>query len=43
MKKFYNLLGTFCLGIASLFIAVGPASASGMGTEEIPQSIKNKR
>lgn len=43
MKKLYNLLGTFCLGVAALFIAVGPASASGMGIEEVPQSIKNKR
>jgi hypothetical protein len=43
MKKIYKLLGTFCLGVAALIAITGPASLSGVGVEEIPVSIKNKR
>lgn len=43
MKKICKLLGRFCLGIAALITITGPASLSGMGVEEIPESIRNKR
>ncbi|GAA0726213.1 hypothetical protein GCM10008905_22500 [Clostridium malenominatum] len=43
MKKFYKFMGTMFLGLASLIIVVGPASFSGIGIEEMPESIKNSR
>ena len=43
MKRVCKLLGGFCLGIAALVAITGPASLSGIGIEEIPVSIKNKR
>jgi hypothetical protein len=43
MKKICKLIGTFCLGISALIAITGPASFSGVGVEEMPESIKNKR
>jgi hypothetical protein len=43
MKKICKLLGTFCLAISVLISISGPASFSGVGVEEMPESIKNKR
>lgn len=43
MKKICKLMGTALLSVAALIAVVGPASAGGIGVEEVPQSIKNKR
>ncbi|SHI95502.1 hypothetical protein SAMN05444401_1894 [Clostridium amylolyticum] len=43
MKKVYKLAGKVLLGMAALIAVVGPASYAGIGVEEIPESIKNKR
>jgi hypothetical protein len=43
MKKICKVMGTALLSVAALIAVIGPASISGVGIEEIPESIKNKR
>lgn len=41
--KIKKLLGNFILFLSVATINLGPASALGVGTEEMPESIKNLR
>lgn len=43
MKKLFKLFGSILLSVAALITITGPASASGIGIEEMPKSISNKR
>lgn len=43
MKKIYKLLGGFFLGMAAIITVVGPASFSGIASEDMPKSMKNNR
>jgi hypothetical protein len=43
MKKIFKFMGSFLLSVAALIIVTGPVSIGGIGTEEIPESIKSKR
>lgn len=43
MKKICKFMGSAFLSVAALIAVVGPASLSGVGFEEIPESIKSKR
>lgn len=43
MKKFYKLIGTALLGVASLIAIIGPVSLNSVAVEEMPESINKKR
>lgn len=43
MKKFWKATGKVFLSIAALIVYAGFPSFGGIGVEEVPQSIKNRR
>ncbi|WP_278246250.1 hypothetical protein [Clostridium polynesiense] len=43
MKSICRLIGKALLCVSALIIYSAPASYAGIGTEDMPQSIKNRR